>query len=158
MEKFVVRDFEKTELQQTDLPPCSKNSVQLAFMLFFWKEWKCNAINVKDAFLQGKPIERDVFVDFAAESKAANVIWKLKTWYMRVKEELISLGEMPCHYKPWLFYWHYRESLYTVITTHVGDMCWKQAVSLRETSLRSFMKHSILTKKLKFNSNIQIWA
>ena len=74
MEKFVVRDFEKTELQQIDLPLCSKNSVQLAFMLFFWKKWKCNAINVKDAFLQGKPIERDVFVDSDAESEAANVI------------------------------------------------------------------------------------
>ena len=74
MEKFVVRDFEKTELQQTDLPPCSKEQVQLAFMLFFCKEWKCNAIDIKDAFLQVKPIKRDVFVDSTPESKAPNVI------------------------------------------------------------------------------------
>lgn len=72
--KLVVRGCEKTELQETDPTALSKESMQHAFMLFFWKKWKYNAIDVKNAIFKEKPIERDILVDSAAESTAPNMI------------------------------------------------------------------------------------
>ena len=138
--KLVARGCEKTELQETDPSAFSKESVQHAFMLFFWKEWKYNAIDVKNAIFKEKPIERDILVDSAAESTAPNMIWKLKTFvyglndaswtrYVQVIEQLISLGEMSCHYEPGLLFCHYRKSLHTLI---INTPCWWSALEWKQ--------------------------
>ena len=41
------------------------------------KGWKCNGMDVCAAFLQGKQIDRDVFVEPPPESKSSDVVWKL---------------------------------------------------------------------------------
>ena len=64
-------------------------------------KWKCETVDVKAAFLQGKSTERDVFVMQPFEAKEDGVIWKLekvvyglddasRNWYFSVKEELFK--------------------------------------------------------------------
>ena len=133
--RLVARGFEEAELRYTDSPTCSKESLRLALTLFTSKGWKCNAIDVKAAFLQGKPLDREIYIDPPVEFRKENIVWKLKTcvyglndasrtWYLRVREELMLLGVKPSSYEPSLFYWHHENNLQGLITIHVDDLCW----------------------------------
>ena len=96
---LVVRGFEEQAKIQTDSPTCSKECQRLVLTLMASREWQCNSIDI----LQGKPIDRDVYVKRSMEVFTDGTIWKFKTcvyglndasrtWYMRVREELIKLG------------------------------------------------------------------
>ena len=86
------------------------------------REWQCNSIDIKAVFLQGKPIDRDVYVKPPMEVFTEGTIWKLKTcvhglndasctWYMRVREELIKLGAKVSKFDAGLLYWHNNDKL-----------------------------------------------
>ena len=60
-------------------------------------------MDVKSAFLQGTPLDREVFMEPPSEYKKTGIVWKLKktvyglydaskSWYFAVKAELKSLG------------------------------------------------------------------
>lgn len=68
------------------------------------------------------------------ESKNLDV-WKLNVWvyglsdashlwYLKVKEELLSLGITCCHYDPGLIYSHFKDERYGLITIHVDHFYW----------------------------------
>ena len=68
------------------------------------------------------------------ESKNLDV-WKLnvwvyglsdasRLWYLKVKEELLSLGITCCHYDPGLIYSHFKDECYGLITIHVDHFYW----------------------------------
>ena len=40
-----------------DSPTCSKESLRLTSSIMVSKGWKCNSIDVRSAFLQGKQID-----------------------------------------------------------------------------------------------------
>ena len=86
---------------QNDSPTAAKSSLRVFFAITTNCKWKCETVDVKAAFLQGKSIERDVFVVQPSEVKEDGVIWKLKkvvhglddasrNWCFSVKEELLK--------------------------------------------------------------------
>ena len=79
-------------------------------------KWKLNSIDVKTAFLQGKNIERDVFVKPPKEA-ATSKLWKLnkcvygladgsRFWYLKFREDLIKLQATPCSLDQAIFTWY----------------------------------------------------
>ena len=56
--RLVARGFEEETNFQVDSPTCSKEALRLASTLMMTKGWKCNSIDVRAAFLQGKQLER----------------------------------------------------------------------------------------------------
>ena len=58
--RLVARGFEDYEIgnRQTDSPTCSKESIRLVLSIIASKKWKCKVMDVKTAFLQGKPLDR----------------------------------------------------------------------------------------------------
>ena len=87
---------------------------------------------MKAAFLQGKTIDRDVFIKPPPETGCKGYIWKLRTcvygladasriWHLRVKEELPNLEMRISTYDPALFFWHCNEHLQGVLAVHVDD-------------------------------------
>ena len=133
--RLVARGFEESELLQTDSPTCSKESIRLMTAIIASKGWRCNGIDVKAAFLQGKTIDRDVYIKPPPEIESQNILWKLnvcvyglndasRTWYLRVCEELKKLGAKQCRYESALFYWHHQGKLEGVISIHVDDLFW----------------------------------
>ena len=96
----------------------------------------------KAAFLQGKTIERDVFINPPEEFKEDNIAWRLKTcdyelndasrtWYLRVREEFIKLGAQPSPYDPVLFYWHSNNLLNGLLSIHVDNISWRGTSSFQ---------------------------
>ena len=67
------------------------------------EQFNIKSLDVTSAFLQGYPLERDVFVLPPVEARMEGKIWKLKkscyglydasrAWYLAVKEQLLKIG------------------------------------------------------------------
>ena len=113
--RLCARGFEEIKDFPTDLPCCSRIGVRSIFVLIASNRWKVQPIDVKTAFLQGKKIERTVYLRPPKEANT-NKIWRLQKcvyglaeasryWYFRVKEEVIKLGANVSSIDPGLFYW-----------------------------------------------------
>ena len=68
------------------------------------------ALDVTNAYLQGKPLEREVFVEPPKDLKKPGVIWKLKktvyglndgsrAFYKAIDEDLIRMGATRIHWR-----------------------------------------------------------
>ena len=89
--------------------------------------------DIKSAFLQGKELDRDVYIRPPRESQTpSNMIWKLKhglyglkdwarIFFISVKEELLKLGFRQCTLDPAIFYVHKDGKLRGIICCHVDD-------------------------------------
>ena len=89
----------------------------------------------RSAFLLGKEIDRVVYLTPPTEFEKKDIVWKLNTciyglsdasrnWYSRVKEELDKLGVNLVVLNRHYFFWHFKNELQGLLTTHVDDFCW----------------------------------
>ena len=132
--RLVARGFEdEVSDRKTDSPTCSKETVKLVLAVMAMKGWKCSSLDVRTAFLQGNPLERDIYVKPPKEAKTQNV-WKLckavyglkeasRYWYNRIKDELINAGFQCSKYDEALFYCKKNQSeLQGINSIHVDDL------------------------------------
>ena len=157
--RLVARGYEETEELLVDSPTCSKECLRLASTIIASNEWICHGIDVKTAFLQGKNIERNIFVEPPEEAKNDNnIIWKLnvcvyglsdasRNWYIRVKEELLRVGVGCCRYDPGLFYWHSDGKIHGIITIHVDDLLWGGTKLFEEVVINAFKQRFKIGKE-----------
>ena len=131
----MARGFEEKQGSLlTDSATCAKESLKILLTILASKKWQCQSIDIKSAFLQGKNIERDVYLRPTTQKAGVdkNCVWKLNTciyglsdasrhWYLSVKDELIKLGVKCSKYDPAVFYWHNNGELHGIICTHVDD-------------------------------------
>ena len=118
-----------------DSQACSKEVLQVSLTIFLSQSWSLNSIDIKSAFLYGKEINRQVYLkppkDFAREGK----VWLLKktvyglsdaskSWYIRIKEEVLKLNGKVSKYDPGVFMYQYRGTLHGLLVTHVDDFFW----------------------------------
>ena len=61
--RLVARGFEEDKSSlRSDSPTYMKESLRLLFTLSASMDWALNSIDIKAAFLQGKPIERELYL------------------------------------------------------------------------------------------------
>ena len=130
--RLVARGFqEKQNDQRKDSPTCLKASLRLVFCVAASKQWIVKILDIKSAFLQGQPIERDVYLQPPKEA-GSSVIWKLKKtiyglsdasrqWYLTVKKSLENHETKMSLYDEALFYFSENGVLRGVIALHVDD-------------------------------------
>ena len=97
------------------------------------QQWTIKSIDVVTAFLQGKPMEREVYVRPPIEAYT-DKIWKLnkcvyglsdasRHWYLTLREKLISFGAVPSVVDQGIFYWFSSDGvLIGVILTFTDDL------------------------------------
>ena len=97
------------------------------------EQWTVKTTDIKSAFLQGKTLDRDVYIKPPEESKTSkDIIWKLKhglyglkdgarQFYESVKDELLKLGFSQCKLDPALFYIQENRKLRGILCCHVDD-------------------------------------
>ena len=79
-------------------------------------KWSINSIDIKAAFLQGKSIDRELFLKPPKEADSKGSLWKLKKavyglsdasrfWYLRVVDELTKLRANISTFGKALFMW-----------------------------------------------------
>ena len=130
--RLVARGFEEMNDDiLTDSPTCNKDSLRVVIAIIASMEWTINSLDIKAAFLQGKELDREIYLKPPKEAKVKGKLWKLRRcvyglndasryWYMRVKEELIKSGCKCCRADPSVFY-YYTDKLEGLLIIHVDD-------------------------------------
>ena len=131
---LVVRGFEERDLEiPRDSPTVGKGTMRLFISIAALENWAVKTTDIKSAFLQGKELERDIYIRPPKESQTPQgLIWKLKhglyglkdgarQFYESVREELMKLGFTQCRLDPALFYVHKDNRLRGIICCHVDD-------------------------------------
>ena len=67
--RLCARGFEEEQLFKTDSPTCCKEGLRLTCCIISSNKWSLNSLDVKTAFLQGKLIERTVYVRSPKEAQ-----------------------------------------------------------------------------------------
>ena len=133
--RLVARGFEEChENIKKESPTCAKESLRLSLAVIASKKWKLRSIDIKAAFLQGKKMEREVYLIPPVEAgEKDGYVWKLntciygltdasRTWYLSVKEFLNSIGVNECRYDPCIFRCYGAlGNLCGILCTHVDD-------------------------------------
>ena len=130
--RLVARGFEEYGWIQVDSPTAAKSTFRIVLAIAGMQNWKCKTIDIKSAFLQGKEINREVFIEPPREVKRKGYIWKLnkvvyglndaaRHWFFTVVEELSKIGFTQSKYDPSLFYWYDEQCLQGLLMMHVDD-------------------------------------
>ena len=134
--RLVARGFEEdSSCFRTDSPTCMKESLRVMLTIAASNNWKIQSVDIKAAFLQGKCIEREVFLRPPKEVGINGILWLLKKavyglsdasriWYLRVVEELNKLGVLISKYDKAFFFWKQNGQLQGTIIVHVDDFLW----------------------------------
>ena len=131
--RLVARGFEECVELDKDSPTVVKSSIKIVISLAACMNWSLKTTDIKSAFLQGKEIDRDVFIVPPNEAQMGGwKLWKLKKslyglndaakqFYKCVEEELQGLGVTRSDVDPGLFYYRKDGVLLGVLATHVDD-------------------------------------
>ena len=150
--RLCARGFQELLDFCTDSPICSRESVRIAFAIIASNGWTLNSIDVKTAYLQGKLIERTVFIHPPKGAKTSK-IWRLhkciygladapRQWYLRVREELIKLRSRPSDLDAALFCWFSDGTLVGILICFVEGMIWGSTQSFKVNVIDKLCKVS----------------
>ena len=133
--RLVARGYEEeVDGIGTDSPTCSKDSLRVVLSIASANNWEVNSLDVTAAFLQGKELDRDVYLRPPKEAGVSGKLWKLRRcvyglndasryWYLRVRDELLKAGCKCSKSDPSVFFLR-TESLQGILISHVDDLLW----------------------------------
>ena len=130
--RLVCRGDQEQVVVPTDSPTCSKSGLRMFLATAVSCGFIIRSKDVYSAFLQGKSINRDVFLEPPMELKKPGTLWKLRkaayglsdaarTWYESVVEEMLKLGCGKSIYENALYFYKDKSGLQGVSVTHVDD-------------------------------------
>ena len=139
--RLVVRGFQEVEDPRSDSPTLANESLKLMLAICANEEFEMQSLDVKNAYLQGREIEREVYVEPPADCKVPGMIWRLKktvygtydgarSFYMSVDDTLTKLGCVKIIGDEALYAWYNEEKkLGGLVGVHVDDF---QVAGLKE--------------------------
>lgn len=114
--RLVARGFEEINTQELpkDSPTCASESLKMIMAVICPKKWQLNSMDIKAAFLEGKELTRNVYIQPPQEAQSKGTLWKLKKcvygladaslyWYNRVKYTIQQLGASVLKVDPAVF-------------------------------------------------------
>ena len=127
-------DLEKgKENVRADSPTASKETLKLALIIAANEGFNVKSIDIKSAFLQGKALEREIYVTPPPEAKRVGKLWLLKQaaygildggrmFYLKLSETLQNLGLHKVHSDGALFSFVKNGKLHGLVASHVDDL------------------------------------
>ncbi|KAL5007820.1 hypothetical protein ScPMuIL_016626 [Solemya velum] len=131
--RLVSRGFEERLFIPSDSPTVGKGALRIVLTVAAYKVWKIKTTDIKSAFLQGKQLDREVYVKPPTESNTpSGMVWKLrhglyglkdgpKQFYLTVREKLIRLGCEQSKLDPAVFTLMENGDMQGIICCHVDD-------------------------------------
>lgn len=131
--RLVARGFEERLFIPSDSPTVGKGALRIVLTVAAYKVWKIKTTDIKSAFLQGKQLDREVYVKPPSESNTpSGMVWKLRhglyglkdgarQFYLTVREELIRLGCEQSKLDPAVFTLMENGDMQGIICCHVDD-------------------------------------
>ena len=132
--RLVAKGFQEVQDFRTDSPTCARESLCLMTAIVASNKWQIESIDVKTAFLQGRKLERSVFLRPPPEAKTSKV-WHLRKcvygladapreFYLRLRQELTNLQLQPCELDQGLFTYFSNDILSGILICHVDDILY----------------------------------
>ena len=137
---LVARGYEDKDIHLIDTasPTCTKAHFRLALALCCVFGWTPNHIDIKTAFLQGKPLEREVYLRPPKEHYGGKPgkLWKLKKsvyglgdaprkWFESLTAHLTTTGAQWSPTDPAFLWWKHRDgALRGFMCLHADDLLW----------------------------------
>ena len=123
----------KARLCRADSPTASKETLKLALIVAANEGFKVKTVDIKSAFLEGKSLERQIYVSPPAEANRVGKLWLLKQaaygildggrkFYLKLSETLESLGLHKVHADGALFTFVKDGKLHGLVASHVDDL------------------------------------
>ena len=141
-------NYEEVKVQ-ADAPTGGRDALHVVLAISASKGWVPKTSDVKNAFLQGKPINREVFMEPPNDMRKPGMIWKLqkcvyglddagRSWFLKVAKDLKDLKCNQSKADPCLFSW-YDDSgalagivyLYVDDFLHMGEKVFEQRVVVK---------------------------
>ena len=138
-------------------PTCRRESLRLLFSITATNKWTIKSLDIASAFLQGKAIDRLVYLIPPKEHNNPNVLWKLnkcvyglsdaaKMWYLTVKEQIESNGIVKCPYDD-AFFSNNDVELQGLMTIHVDDFIYAGSEHFEEIIVNNVL-HNVDVKTM----------
>ena len=132
--RLVARGFEEVKDFRTDSPTISREGMRVTLAVIAANGWVLQSIDIKTAFLQGKHLERTVFLKPPREAHT-DKLWRLnkcvyglgdapRNFYLKLSEELITFGMVVSTLDKALFFAFKDRVLIGIIACHVDDMLY----------------------------------
>ena len=130
--RLVARGYEEISDIRKDSPTVSKGGLRTFLVVAANRKWRIKTTDIKSAFLQGKPLSREVFIQPPREVKVRDTIWKLnrclyglndaaRQFYESVREVLMQLKCNQSGLDPAIFYYKQDGVTCGVLACHVDD-------------------------------------
>ena len=157
--RLVARGFQENNQDlPTNSPTCNKESIRIILSVIASLQWKIHTLDVAAAFLQGKDLDREIYIKPPKQANCPGKLWRLKKcvyglddasrfWYFRVKEELIRLGCEKSKYDGSLFSYHHECELQGLISLHVDDFMWAGTDSFENDIIKNLKKTFKISKE-----------
>ena len=158
--RLVARGFEEDSSEiEKDSPTCSKDTLRAMLAVASQKGWAVGSIDIKTAFLQGKHIQRTVYLYPPPEANVEQgFVWLLKKcvyglsdaslhWFERVKTFLISIDGVSSRYDAALFCWYEKGELIGIIIVHVDDFLHAGTESFQVNVIANLRKTFLIGKE-----------
>ena len=132
--RLVAKGFQEQQYVRGDSPTCSREGVKISLAIIASKSWTLKSLDISTAFLQGGPIDREIYVVPPREAET-DKIWRLqksvyglndasRQWYLRLREELINLGATPIKLDQGIFCWYDKSGLVGIMVCFVDDILY----------------------------------
>ena len=130
--RLVAKGFqEKNSEIKTDSPTCMKENLRVLLMLSATYKWTIKSIDIKCAYLQGREIDRTLYMKPPPEA-GRETVWLLKkalyglndaarVWYLKVKETMFQFGAVKSKFDESVFFWKESDKLVGAAACHVDD-------------------------------------
>ena len=156
--RLVVRGFQEAEHPRSDSPTLSKESLKMMMSIAANEGWKIQSLDVKNAYLQGKKINREVFVQPPADYAKPGKLWKLlknvygtydgaRSFFLSMDE---SLKELKCQQVTGddaLYIFHYKGKLAGILGLHVDDIFLLDGDTFEENVVKPLKKKYVFGKE-----------
>ena len=157
--RLVGRGYEEnTESIRTDSPTCSRDTLRVLMSLVVGIGWTIQHIDVESAFLQGKQLEREVYIRTPLEAET-DLLWKLnkciygladapRMWFTELCETLENLGMQVSVYDESFLFWRHKGKLHGIMGVHVDDFL--------DGGSKEFQKNVLQPLKEKFTLSMEV--
>ena len=136
--RFVIKGFQEQDVQ-ADSPTASRETLKVFCAITANENWKVEGSDVSAAFLQSKPLKREVYIQPPQEKKRKGYIWQLikpayglndasRYWYETLKETLLELGMQQSLRDSCLFYFTEGNELHGLVLIHVDDILASRSI------------------------------
>ena len=155
--RLVCRGFEEEIQVQSDSPTGNKETLRMVLAIVANKGWQIKSGDVKNAYLQGENLEREVYMEPPKEMKKNNVIWKLRKavygmndagrkWYFKVGDTLSDLGCEKSKLDHCLFFYRIDGVLCGLLLVWVDDIFYAGTTEYEEKVINKFAKSFLIGK------------